>query len=132
MISRASVVFALLATLALAACSSPGAKGEETTGAGGEASAPEEFSCTIPSFGLCSVYTDLPPGAAADAAKDECGKQNGTLGTTCSTVDLIGCCALTQSGGGVSICYYSSGFLTREQATNQCSQTPGGAWSEPA
>jgi hypothetical protein len=129
------VFVALLVILALAGCSSTGTKGEGTTGAGGDASAPGEpveFSCTIPSFGLCSVYTELPPGAAADAAKDECGTQNGTLGTTCSTVDLIGCCALTQSGGGVSICYYGGGILTREQATNQCSQTPGGAWSEPA
>ena len=88
MISRASVFVALLGALAFAACSAPGAKGNETTGAGGQASAPVEFSCTIPSFGVCSVYTELPPGSAADAVKEECGKQKGTLGTTCATVDL--------------------------------------------
>jgi uncharacterized membrane protein len=49
MIWRAPVFAALLAALALTACSSPGAKGDETTGAGGQASAPVELSCTIPS-----------------------------------------------------------------------------------
>jgi hypothetical protein len=132
--SRARVLFSLLGVLAISACGAPDSKSSGSGGAGGNGGnggEPLNLSCTLLDGSVCSLYTALGSGKAADSVKEQCGIQHGTTGTTCETAGLLGCCALTQTGGGVSVCYYSGGFISHDTAKMTCAQTTGGSWSEP-
>jgi len=122
-------VVSWLSMLVVSGCGANGGQSGGEGGSGGDGSGLSDLSCDVSSFSVCSHYVDLPPNIL-DTLKDECATQKGTIVATCSTEDQLGCCALSQSGVDVSICYYSGGFVTLDSAQLQCSQA-GGAWSYP-
>jgi hypothetical protein len=109
----------VLCGVLLAACSSD-------DGGGGD------VACTYPagskSSGTdCAQYHDATSGQES-AIKSACTQESGSVTTTCSTTNLLGCCAMTAGGFDVSTCTYVDSGSTASQQQSGC-QTAGGTWS---
>lgn len=110
----------------VAACVSDGA------GPGGTTFA-DPFTCTYPSGNsnapTCGEYKNMIE-STADITKQNCMQVGGTIGSTCPTANLLGCCA--QANGAdqtatLTICYYSPSDQTAEELMSSC-PSPG-VWS---
>jgi hypothetical protein len=88
----------------------------------------EKFSCTL-TFGTvasCSIYSNYSNSVSAAGAQKACLASNQTVGTTCPTKDLLGCCTTKNAGGVVSEnCFYKGGFTNTQAGCTKSS----GTWS---
>jgi hypothetical protein len=75
----------------------------------------------------CSIYSNYANNAALETAKSFCSPTWGkTVGSTCPTKDLLGCCTTKNGSGAVSEnCFYKGGFTN---TSADCTKSSG-TWS---
>jgi hypothetical protein len=70
---------------------------------------------------VCSVYT----GPSDQGFIDSCNSAAGTLGASCSTTDIVGCCSSSTGNADIEDCYYDHDNADEIQA--ECTNG-GGTW----
>ena len=134
-----------LAVIALSACqkTNPSAAGSQASAAGapaGGSAAPaatggDKYACTN-SYGgktiTCAIYSDFGNPISLAGSKQACSAtaigMRATVGATCPSQDLIGCCTHKYANGAPTIeaCSYKGSPLGGTPAT--CAQQSG-VWS---
>jgi hypothetical protein len=106
-----------------------GGSGTGTGSGTGSGSDTVSFSCdqTAKSEG-CTIFNLTAEGAeSASLEKSACTKDDGTVGTTCPTASIVGCCTTGNVSTGSSvICSYTTD--TAPQTKSDCTGA-GGTWS---
>jgi hypothetical protein len=126
--------FVLLASAAIA-CSSGGGGGSGGNGDGGSGggdgsngngSSNVTTSCTQLAGSLvnCALFTGT--ASAAMAQDSSCKSLMGTIGTSCPTANLSGCCVVSNGTNVAHLCYY--GISDTSTPKSICAQSDG-QWS---
>ncbi len=75
----------------------------------------------------CSEYVNLPAADQA-SAQSACAAAMGTLGTACSTTDVLGTCTVTSGALTEEQFYYADGTITAADAQMACTSA-NGTWT---